>query len=101
MCTTHLQGFDPDYETIPTPCGNSSTPAECEGGIANLIYHMNNTSPEPGATKKVRISTGNLVGGENGWLSVNRWDAFGKLLGRYYSNNGVRNFGYTERRNLE
>jgi len=66
-------------------CFSAEDPG-CIGGLPQLIQQITAETVED---KTMLFSTGNFVGGQNGWLSViqggDGWKAYGDLLQVYFS----------------
>jgi len=64
------------------------------------MYYLNETEssePDIPATNRFKLTPGNLVGGENGWLSIIGWEKYGNLIKDFYKPSAmVWNTQYTE-----
>ncbi|CAL8095142.1 unnamed protein product [Orchesella dallaii] len=88
-----------DSSAAPTPCPINST--TCIGGLVNMAHWIHENSAFAGihADNILRLSSGNLIGGESGWLSslTDGWSAFGTLASDFYMPHamalGMKEFG--------
>ncbi|ODM94027.1 Protein 5NUC [Orchesella cincta] len=95
--------------SAPTPCPQAANATlHCIGGFVNMVHWIRDSSYFTGVEERnqLRLSSGNLIGGESGWLSslTDGWKTFGELARDFYKPHvmalGMKEFGAGVRRTI-
>lgn len=73
----------------PVPCLQEQK--ECIGGLLNVVHWLQDTAAaefnEVPVENRLIFGSGNLIGGESGWLPYMRWDGYAQALAEFVNPN--------------
>lgn len=83
------QGNSSRSSKAPIPCpggaGDADRQLNCVGGVINLVHHIHEKiDADVEDANRLRLGTGNLIGGESGWISAIGWKPYTEYIKQHF-----------------